>query len=223
MNATQNLIDTFEQGGKIWQRGALSEAELSLLDAAAALSSKPGQRLDFGAELRQVFAANSQLMQAITPLDPDAKPVRIITFNKSRNNNWGVPWHQDRVISLANKHSVDGFHNWTKKSDKWHCEPPITILENMLFVRVHLDDTDSTNGAMQIAIGSHKQGIVSSQNAAKLVEQYPIEDCTAKRGDVLILKMLTLHRSKPSKRPSDRRVFRIDFASCDLPAPLEWG
>ena len=93
----------------------------------------------------------------------------------------------------------------------------------MLFVRVHLDDTDASNGAMQIAIGSHAGGVVPSATAEQVAMTYLIEVCAAKRGDVLILKMLTLHASKPARVQSGRRVLRIDFASCDLPAPLSWA
>lgn len=58
--------------------------------------------------------------------------------------------------------------------------------------------------------------------AAEIALQHEIEICEADRGDILILKMLTLHGSKPSTVKTDRRVFRIDFASTDLPTPLNW-
>lgn len=159
-------------------------------------------------------------MQATATLDPAAKPVRVVAFNKTPTTNWGVPWHQDRVIAVANQQDVQGYNKWTKKSDVWHCEPPQQILDEMLFVRVHLDDTDQSNGAMDIAVGSHISGIIPASIAEETAHRYPIECCEAKRGDVLVLKMLTLHGSKPSKVGFSRRVLRIDFASFNLPAPL---
>ena len=95
-------------------------------------------------------------------------------------------------------------------------------LERMLFVRVHLDGTDRSNGAMRIAWGRHDAGFVSAAEAADMASNYPEEVCEAKLGDILILKMLTLHGSKPSQMVSNRRAIRIDFASFDLPAPLRW-
>jgi len=93
----------------------------------------------------------------------------------------------------------------------------------MLFVRVHLDATDAQNGAMQIAPGSHRAGKVAIRDAARHAHRYPIETCVADRGDVLLLDMLTLHRSTLSRTPDQRRVFRIDFARTALPLPLGWA
>ncbi len=92
----------------------------------------------------------------------------------------------------------------------------------MLFVRVHLDDNDNHNGAMKIALGSHRRGAVLAQDAEAVAQQFPIEVCRAKRGDVLILNMLTLHASTPSESDRPRRVFRLDYAGFELPEPLAW-
>ncbi|MBV1867049.1 MAG: phytanoyl-CoA dioxygenase family protein [Marinosulfonomonas sp.] len=162
-------------------------------------------------------------MNAVHGVEPRAKPVRIISFNKSETTNWGVPWHQDRVIAVKQQHDIHGFGNWTRKSGIWHCEPPQESLDRMLFVRLHLDDTDATNGAMRVAVGSHRTGIILSAESEAAANRFPLEICDAKRGDIMILKMLTLHSSKPSKVTTQRRVLRIDFASFDLPEPLKWA
>jgi len=88
-----------------------------------------------------------------------------------------VPWHQDRVIAVHDRQEVTGFKNWSQKSGIWHCEPPREILDQMIFVRVHLDDTLSENGAMEIALGSNKAGIVAANKAAHVAAQYPLEIC----------------------------------------------
>lgn len=213
----------FERCGRVWFRNAISESDLSSLDDAAKLQTKAGQRIDLAKGPAGVFSPRSSLTSAIRAIDPDAQSVRVIAFNKSKETNWAVPWHQDRVIAVSSKCDVSGFKNWTKKTGIWHCEPPPAILDQMLFVRIHLDDTDHSNGAMQIAVGSHKAGIIPTVQAEMIASQYPIESCEAKRGDILVLKMLTLHSSKPSSSSVDRRVFRIDFASFDLPKPLRWA
>lgn len=214
----------FEKDGRFWFRDAISKHDLSLLDNIANLHDKAGQRIAVNEDLLSpIFSENSSIMQAIHRIDPQAKPVRIIAFNKSKDKNWGVPWHQDRIIAVSQKHNIEGFTNWSQKTGIWHCEPPQDLLDKMLFVRIHLDDTDAKNGAMKIAIGSHRNGIVLSEQADQRANTYPIESCDAKRGDVLILKMLTLHSSEASDQPSSRRVFRIDFASFDLPNPLKWA
>lgn len=146
-------------------------------------------------------------------------PARVVAFNKSDGNNWGVPWHQDRVIAVAERHNAPGFGNWSRKAGTWHCEPPEEILEQMYFVRVHLDDSDAADGAMRIALGSHRLGIVPAAAARSIAGGLPQEDCGAARGDVLVLKMLTLHASRPSTTANPRRVFRIDYAPAGLTSP----
>lgn len=222
MLTDQQLGAELEDSGRIWFRDAVSKEDLALFDRAAAASAKAGQRLDASDSLDAALSEESSLLCAVRRLAPKAMPVRVVAFNKSESANWGVPWHQDRVIAVAEKADVAGYINWTKKSGKWHCEPPQAILEEMLFVRVHLDDSNQSNGAMEIAVGSHASGVIRSENAEEVAKTYPIETCTAKRGDVLILKMLTLHSSRPAAIQSGRRVLRIDFAPCGLPSPLSW-
>ena len=222
MTTDRKLKDEFEQYGRVWLRGAVSDADLELLDQATADNTKAGQRLDSSSALDTVLSKNSSLLTSIQRLDPMAVPVRTVAFNKFEGANWGVPWHQDRVIAVNDKVNIEGYHNWTKKSGTWHCEPPEAVLDSMLFVRVHLDDSNESNGAMEISVGSHIGGIVPSAKAEKTANTYPIEVCDAKRGDVLILKMLTLHCSKPATIQSGRRVLRVDLSSSALPPPLFW-
>lgn len=220
---TRLLANEFESTGRVWLRNAVSEEDLTLFDNAITASTKAGQRLDLSKWLKAALSKESALLRAVQRLSPDAIPVRIVAFNKSENANWGVPWHQDRVIAVTDKAEIGGYKNWTNKSGTWHCEPPQSILDEMLFVRVHLDDNDQSNGAMEIAVGSHSNGFVQSAKAESVANTFPIETCVAKRGDVLILKMLTLHSSKPAKVQSQRRVFRIDFSPSQLPPPLSWS
>ena len=93
----------------------------------------------------------------------------------------------------------------------------------MLFLRLHLDDQAAAEGAMEIARGSHIQGRCRAALAATRAARYPPELTIAKAGDVLILPMLTLHRSSAATSPTRRRTLRIDLAFEALPAPLEWA
>ncbi len=207
----------------MWFRDAISNADLSRLDDFASPEAKPGQRLSASEAIWEALSAHGSLMKAVRRIAPNARPVRLVAFNKSEDVNWGVPWHQDRIIAVADRHDIVGYGNWTEKSGTWHCEPPLHILEQMMFVRVHLDDTDHANGAMEIAVGSHKKGIVRSEIAVSEALNHPIEVCEARRGDVCLHKMLTLHTSKPAKTRLGRRALRIDFSSCELPEPLKWA
>lgn len=206
---------SFEREGRVWVRDVLDEATLPALDAACDMGDAPGQRL--------LFAPPPVLDAFAQQLLPGARPVRVIAFNKTKTNNWALPWHQDRVVALRERIETAGFTNWTNKAGIWHAEPPIELLERMLFARVHLDPADTSNGCLQLALGTHASGKIAAAEAEAIANAAPIEDCIAQRGDVLFAKALILHRSSPSRTNAGRRAIRIDYCANELPAPLEWA
>ncbi len=206
--------------GVIWEGGALDTAALDRLDKVFATGGKPGVRLGLRDDLR---AALQPVDAVIRRTHPGMVAVRAVGFDKTATANWALPWHQDRVIAVRDRHDMPGFGNWSHKHGVWHCEPPEAPLADMLFVRVHLDDAGADEGAMEIAIGSHAEGFVAAGRAEAVAGQYPTKICTARRGDVLILPMLTLHRSLSATKAVTRRVLRIDYAASQLPAPLAWA
>ncbi len=214
-----NPKSEFLRSGRLWLRGALSETDLQALDSALPPVDQPGKRLSIHA----TFGRSNPLTALINQVFPKQSAVRVVAFNKSDTANWGVPWHQDRVIAVKARHDLPTFSNWSHKAGIWHCEPPVDVLSEMLFVRVHLDPNDATSGPMEIAVGSHNSGLVLSSAAAETALAYPVETCLAERGDVLILHMLTLHRSSPAKNATTRRTLRVDFSAESLPPPLEWA
>ncbi len=204
-----------EREGRAWVRRALSEDSLRALDAACDTGDAPGQRLF----LEPPTALNTLAQKFLL----NARLVRIVAFNKSEVNNWTLPWHQDRVIALRERVEVAGFTNWTNKAGIWQAEPPIEILERMIFARIHLDPADTENGCLQLALGTHARGKIAAADAEAIAGAAPVENCIAERGDVLFAKALILHRSAPSRTNSGRRAIRIDYCAEPLPSPLEWA
>lgn len=202
-----------------WLRSALDTHEISQLRVAGALNGAAGRRLGLTASL---IDGIRPITEAIQKRFERYEPVRVVSFSKTNKSNWQVPWHQDRVIAVEKKAEVNGFSNWSNKNGQWHCEPLIDVLEDMLFVRVFLDSCDEKSGGMEFAAGSHVEGLVSSAQAMPTAERYQSEIETADAGDILILPMLTLHRSRPAMLPNSRRVLRIDFARNELPTSLSW-
>ncbi len=210
----------FREDGRAWFRNALTQTELLAMDSACAMGSAPGARLslgDVGGCLAPVHRLAAQML-------PGAIAVRLVAFNKSEASNWSLPWHQDRVIAVRERIEVAGYANWTRKSGVWHVEPPIELLQRMIFARVHLDAATAENGCMELAPGSDVFGKIPD-SAAEPIANRPDADrelCVAERGDVLFVKALTLHRSRASQNSGERRALRIDYAAEQLPAPLEW-
>ena len=62
------------------------------------------------------------------------------------------------------------------------------------------------------------------QNHRRVAADSEIEIEDARRGDVLFLKGLTLHRSSRAAKTAQRRIVRIDFAVREaLDEGLEWA
>jgi len=206
---------SLEAEGRAWERCGLTPAELGALDVACAVDGAPGRR--------SLIEPPTALNALAAELLPGARPVRVVVFNKTEANNWTLPWHQDRVIALRERIETPGFTNWTNKAGIWHAEPPIELLERMIFARIHLDPADTENGCLQLALGTHAQGKIAATDADAVASATPIENCIAQRGDVLFAKALILHRSSPSRTTMGRRAIRIDYCAETLPAPLEWA
>lgn len=204
-----------ETEGRVWLRGALSDEELAELDRQF-----NSQTPKIGTRLKPVKGSglNGHVQRHLS----GAKAVRFVSFSKNIKENWSLPWHQDRVIAVAEKFDLSGFSHWSRKSGIWHCEPPKAVLANMIFARVYLNDIHQNSGGLELALGSHKFGKIVSRDVEQVVGNCPIELCQASRGDVLLVKALTLHRSGKSKSSEPRRVIRIDYSSERLPHPLKW-
>jgi len=216
------MKNELENEGRLWVRNALSDNDLELFEHASNINTSIGNRLEWSLSLTKAVGASSTLNNLARSVLVRAKPVRFISFNKTSDSNWALPWHQDRVIAVKNRSEIEGFRNWSQKSGVWHCEPPVKLLETMVFARVHLDDAEEMNGSLELSIGSHKFGRVASNNIQNIVSKLPREVCKAKRGDVLFVKALMLHKSTVSHSSKLRRALRIDYANFDLPEPLSW-
>ena len=212
----------WHRDGCVWLRAALAEPDLRAMGGVVS-GSRPGQRFAAGSGLQAILGTGGQLHRALQSRFGPVRPVRAVGFNKSEASNWGVGWHQDRVIAVQDRHEVPGFGKWTLKSGLWHCEPPQHILDQMVFCRLFLDDVTAANGGMQFAPGSHLSGAVAEPEIPGVMEGLEIMTEDAERGDVLVLHMNMLHRSSPAPAASARRVLRVDYAACELPEPLRWA
>jgi ectoine hydroxylase-related dioxygenase (phytanoyl-CoA dioxygenase family) len=149
-------------------------------------------------------------------------PVRALYFDKTTVANWKVTWHQDLTIAVERRKEAPGFGPWSEKNGIVHVQPPTHVLERMIAARLHLDDCGETNGPLRVIPGSHKAGRLSTRDVVAWRDRAPEVVCTARRGDVLLMRPLLLHASSPATTPEHRRVLHVEFASEALPGGLEW-
>jgi hypothetical protein len=155
-------------------------------------------------------------------LERGAHPVRAILFNKTPATNWYVTWHQDLSIPVKERADVPGYGPWSIKNGIPHVQPPVSVLEKMVSLRIHIDPCPSDHGAIKFLPGSHREGILDSNRigAWRLKESVV---CPAGIGDVIIMRPLVLHSSSESTVLAQRRVLHIEYANVELSSPLKWA
>jgi ectoine hydroxylase-related dioxygenase (phytanoyl-CoA dioxygenase family) len=170
------------------------------------------------------LAGSSAVRALVEPvLGRNARPVRAIWFNKTLGANWKVAWHQDLSIAVRNRLNIPGFGPWSIKVGVQHVQPPVEILQQMLTVRLHLDDCGPDNGPLLVLPGSHAAGVLSPDEISAWRGCVAPVECVVAAGGVVLMRPLLLHASSTAAAPRDRRVIHIEYASCDLPGGLRWA
>ena len=171
----------------------------------------------------RTLARSSRFLDLVRPhLIEEPFPVRAIYFDKSPESNWLVAWHQDLTLALRSRADVSGFGPWSTKDGVPHVQPPVEMLQQMLTVRLHLDDADETNGALRVLPGTHLSGRLLSERIQELRIHQPDYLCVASAGDAMLMRPLLLHASSRSDSVRHRRVLHIEYAAFALPGGLEW-
>jgi ectoine hydroxylase-related dioxygenase (phytanoyl-CoA dioxygenase family) len=147
--------------------------------------------------------------------------VKSIYFDKPETSNWFVSYHQDLTISVDKKVDIQHFGPWTVKQDQFAVQPPLGILKNIFTVRIHLDDTDENNGALNVIAKSHLKGIYRPETIDWKTETETI--CKVPKGGLMIMKPLLLHSSSKTTNNKKRRVIHIEFSNAKLPTEIQWA
>jgi hypothetical protein len=163
----------------------------------------------------------AEIVRPYLPSPPLA--VRGIYFDKHPQANWIVAWHQDLTIAVEKRVDAPGYGPWSVKDGVPHVQPPVDLLEQMLTVRLHLDDADEANGALRVLPGTHRMGRLDALEIIRCRETRAEVLCQARAGDALLMRPLLLHASSRSSSPRRRRVLHIEFAGFGLPTPLAWN
>jgi hypothetical protein len=169
------------------------------------------------------LANSAQVRALIEPiLGAEAFPIRGILFDKNDNANWKVPWHQDVTIAVTNRVEADGYGPWSVKAGVIHVQPPASVLQKMISIRMHLDDCPAENGALRVLPGTHLEGKLSQAKIDEYVAELTPVVCEAQQGDALMMHPLLLHASSAASLPKHRRVLHFDYANIELSPGLQW-
>jgi Phytanoyl-CoA dioxygenase (PhyH) len=188
------LAAVFQHQGVVIVEYALNAADLTFMESTfPALNEAAGARaLQFSPAVLVWLAEHAGLAELAARLGGQRMEMaRALALDKTPLTNWFVPWHQDR--------SADGR------------ERPQAQLEQIVTLRVHLDDCGDENGPLEVIAGSHRQGRLDRAAIAPVVAASVPLLCLAVRGDIVALSPLLVHRSQRARKPARRRVLHLEY------------
>jgi ectoine hydroxylase-related dioxygenase (phytanoyl-CoA dioxygenase family) len=171
-------------------------------------------------ELAEQLRAESNLCSF---LPANAQAVQCTLFVKSVEKNWLVSLHQDLGIPVAEQVVSSQCTGWSQKEGDLFVQPPVAVLEDIVAIRLHLDDCDEDNGALRVVPGSHRLGRLTSSAALEERNRCGEVSVAVPRGGVMVMRPLLLHASSKAINDAPRRVLHFVFGPPHLPEGLRWA
>lgn len=146
--------------------------------------------------------------------------VRALFFDKPPERTWSLPWHKDTSIAVKdNSTKSSTFSRPTIKAGVPHVIASEEVLQQMLTLRIHLDEVTHENGPLRVIPGSH---VASDSIGVGIDHAVTIH---ADVGDVLAMRPLISHASASSVVGTrrHRRILHLEFScAATLPDGYQW-
>jgi ectoine hydroxylase-related dioxygenase (phytanoyl-CoA dioxygenase family) len=189
-------------------------ALIKAIESSSIFRSRAGMRQALEIDAVRLLVMNSRLLQiARNALGDGAVAFRATLFDKSPKSNWLVVWHQDTALPLRGRLDVKGWGPWSVKEGVIYARAPASALEQVLAIRVHLDDSTAENGPLKVLPVTHKLGVLSDDAIHELAERTSPVECHVGSGGLVLMKPLLVHASSKSKNDAPRRVLHIEWAA----------
>ena len=98
------------------------------------------------------------------------------------------------------------------KSGVLYAHAPASALEQVVALRVSLDDSTAANGPLRVLPGTHLLGVLTDEAIERCARDIAAVDCTIAAGGVVAMRPLTVHASSKAKTDRPRRVLHIEYA-----------
>jgi hypothetical protein len=209
--------DVKEQGFAVVP-GLFSAKEIIVLLVSLADLKQRNQRAGIRHVLKHpginMIALEGRLLgMAQAVLGSAAFPFRATLFDKSRDSNWLIAWHQDTALPLRERHETAGWGSWSVKEGVTYAHAPASALNQVLALRLHLDDCNHEDGPLRVVPGTHNMGVLNDDQISHLAAERKAVECVVGKGGVLAMRPLIVHASSKSQSNDPRRVLHIEYAA----------
>jgi ectoine hydroxylase-related dioxygenase (phytanoyl-CoA dioxygenase family) len=89
---------------------------------------------------------------------------------------------------------------------------PRPALEQVLALRIHLDDSTSVNGPLRVIPSTHCSGVLTDSEIQEYASKSQEVECRVAAGGVIAMRPLVIHASSKSENYLPRRVLHIEYA-----------
>jgi ectoine hydroxylase-related dioxygenase (phytanoyl-CoA dioxygenase family) len=94
-----------------------------------------------------------------------------------------------------------------------YARAPRRVLEQVIALRVHLDNSTSNNGPLRVLPGSHVHGVLDDMQIHELSQRVEPAQCTVPAGGVIAMRPLLVHASSKAMDEAPRRVLHFEYAA----------
>jgi hypothetical protein len=185
--------------------------------------TRAGARHLLGVPVVRQLAKNLRMLKLAGQfVGPGATPFRATLFDKSAQANWLVPWHQDTALPLRRRLPAQEWGPWSTKGGVLYAHAPAWALEQVVALRVCLDDSSNANGPLRVLPETHQLGVLTDAQIKQLARDRSAVACVASSGGVVAMRPLTVHASSKALLPQRRRVLHIEYvAAADLDVGID--
>jgi ectoine hydroxylase-related dioxygenase (phytanoyl-CoA dioxygenase family) len=196
----------------VFRDGEFEPVIHAIADAEPRYRSRAGARHLLRIQAVHALAGDERLIAIAREfVGGSPRPFRATLFDKSADANWLVVWHQDTVLPLRWRIESSEWGPWSVKAGVLYAHAPAPALEQVVALRVHLDDSTSANGPLRVLPGSHALGVLSVAEIERLSRQIEAVECLAPAGGVVAMRPLIVHASSKSRDARPRRVLHIEY------------
>jgi ectoine hydroxylase-related dioxygenase (phytanoyl-CoA dioxygenase family) len=159
------------------------------------------------------LAADSRLLRIAGEwLGANAIPFRATLFDKSPDANWLVAWHQDTALPVETRHDLPGWGPWSEKAGVLYAHAPAGALEDLVALRIHLDESGDDNGPLRVLPGTHQRGVMTDAQVLECARRTTTRSCCVPAGGVVAMRPLIVHASSKALSSKPRRVLHVEYS-----------